>query len=172
MYSKDIQGFTDFEPGITKKSQQHDMRATIPNGKITKLTEEPLVKVKEIFDLPSRTSSKRKALEKDSKTSGSLKTTKHSEGATTDEDASKRKLVKPMTERGRSTYEGSDAASRKYFSMRVFVLNKFFPQGSFKTTESIGHNLFGRIWNKYEFKKVCCQEDCARTSFQRFRLCQ
>jgi len=112
MYSKDIQAFTDFEPGITKKSQQHDMRATVPNGKVTKVTEEPLVKVKEIFDLPSRTSSKKKALEKESKASAASLKTKHSEAATTDEDASKRKFIKPLVvERGRGSEQV--AKSRK-----------------------------------------------------------
>jgi len=111
-YSRDTKGFTDYEPGITKKSQQHEIRASIPNGKTTKVTEEPLVKVKEIFDLPSRNSSKRKALDKDSKGSGSLKTTKHSEGATTDEDASKKKVGKTL-ERGRTSNQDSDVASRK-----------------------------------------------------------
>ncbi len=116
MYSRDTKGFTDYEPGITKKSQQHEIRASIPNGKTTKVTEEPLVKVKEIFDLPSRNSSKRKALDKDSKNSGSLKTTKHSEGATTDEDASKKKVGGKTLERGRSAVQESDSRKCNFLS--------------------------------------------------------
>jgi len=132
MHSRDLQGFTDFEPGITKKSQQHDMRAAVPNGKVTKVTEEPLVKVKEIFDLPSRTSSKKKALEKDSKASAASLKTKHSEAATTDEDASKRKFIKPMVERGREATKSRKELLREESPLDLTYLEEYGTNMSLK----------------------------------------
>jgi len=49
---------TDYEPGLRKKVQEHIVGANIPNGKTVMIQSEG-IRVKEIYDYPSRSSSKK-----------------------------------------------------------------------------------------------------------------
>lgn len=55
---------TDYEPAITKKVQEHYARANVPNGKNV-VTKSEGIRVKEIFDYPSKSSPSKKKKEKE-----------------------------------------------------------------------------------------------------------